>query len=85
MPNKELYAARSAQLEVLFIKNGLLFLEIAKGENCKSPSSKFSITTIFNQKVPPIYLDSLPAIQVCFYRKGKQLNLSKYKIVFPEK
>lgn len=57
----------------------------AKGENCKSPSSKFSITTIFNQKFPAIYLDSLPAIQVCFYRKGEPLNLSKYKIVFPEK
>ncbi|NCB43496.1 MAG: hypothetical protein EOM59_12895 [Clostridia bacterium] len=57
----------------------------AKGDNCKSLSSEFSITTIFNKKFPSIYLDSLPAIQVCFYIKEKPLDLSQYKIVFPEK
>lgn len=57
----------------------------AKADNCKSPSSEFSITTIFNQRFPSIYLDSLPAIQVCFYKKEIPLVLSEYKIVFPEK
>jgi hypothetical protein len=53
------------------------------GVNSKSFKSFYSNTTIFDVYKPQKYLDSLPAIQVCFYTK-QSLNLKNYKIVFPE-
>lgn len=51
--------------------------------NSISPKSKFINRTSFKSgKTSFQYLDSTPAIQICFYLK-KSLNLRGYKIVYP--
>lgn len=56
----------------------------AKPEACRSFDSEFSFTTFFLKDKGP-YLDTLPPIQICFYRKSAPLDLSNYKIVYPLK
>lgn len=55
----------------------------AYGVNSKSPNSKYSSTMQFkvygNQ-----YLDLIPPIQICFYKKNG-LSLREYKIIYPDK
>lgn len=53
------------------------------GVNSKSGSSNYSNRTFFNFKRENQYLDSIPAIQVCFYSKN-YITLKDYKIVYPE-
>ncbi len=53
------------------------------GVNSKSLKSDYSKVTIFSLNQAHSYLDSLPAIQICFYTK-KSLNLNNYKIVYPD-
>jgi len=52
------------------------------GVNSKSNKTPFSNRTIFDNKNNTSYLDSLPAIQICFYSKTS-LNLRNYKLIFP--
>jgi len=52
------------------------------GVKSKLLNSKFSACINFLPSKPQ-YLDILPAIQICFYKK-KSLNLRNYKIVFPD-
>jgi hypothetical protein len=52
------------------------------GINSKSFNSAYSNRTIFDSKFNNKYLDSIPAIQICFYSKTS-LNLSKVKVIYP--
>lgn len=52
------------------------------GINSKSFNSPYSNRTVFDNKHNTKYLDSLPAIQICFYSK-LSLNLRDYKIIYP--
>ena len=54
----------------------------AYGINSKSFNSPYSNRTIFDTRHNAKYLDSLPAIQICFYTK-KSLNLRNYTLIFP--
>lgn len=53
------------------------------GINSKSFNSPYSNKTIFDARYKNAYLDSVPAIQICFYSKTS-LNLSKVKVIFPD-
>lgn len=53
------------------------------GVNSKSFNSPYSSRTIFDKKHNEKYLDSLPAIQICFYSKTS-LNLRNFRIIFPD-
>ena len=53
------------------------------GINSKSFNSPFSNRSIFDSKNNTKYLDSSPAIQICFYSKTS-LNLRDFRIVFPQ-
>ncbi len=52
------------------------------GINSKSFNSPYSNRTIFDKNHNTKYLDSLPAIQICFYSKSS-LNLRDYKLIYP--
>jgi hypothetical protein len=52
------------------------------GINSKSFNSPYTNRTIFDKNHNTKYLDSLPAIQICFYSK-KSLNLRDYTIIYP--
>lgn len=52
------------------------------GINSKSFNSPYSNSTIFDKKHNTKYLDSLPAIQICFYSKSS-LNLRDYTLIYP--
>lgn len=57
----------------------------AYGVNSIGKNSFYSNRTIFvykNEKAGFQYLDSTPAIQICFFRKNS-LGLNKYKIIYP--
>jgi hypothetical protein len=58
----------------------------AYGVNSINKASQYANRTNFaykNGQVSFQYLDSLPAIQICFYAKTS-LNLSKVKVVYPD-
>ena len=52
------------------------------GINSKSFSSPYSNRTIFDKNHNTKYLDSLPAIQICFYTT-KSLSLNGFKLIHP--
>jgi hypothetical protein len=52
------------------------------GVHSKNKKSKYTINIPFKQSGQQ-YLDLLPAIQICFYKK-KALNLRDYKIIYPD-
>jgi hypothetical protein len=52
------------------------------GINSKSFNSPYSNRTIFDKKHNTKYLDSLPAIQICFYSKSS-LNFRDYTLIYP--
>jgi hypothetical protein len=52
------------------------------GINSKSFNSPYSNRTIFDKKHNTKYLDSLPAIQICFFSKSS-LNLREYTLIYP--
>lgn len=52
------------------------------GVNSKSAWSSYSDRTIFDSKHNIKYLDSSPAIQICFYTKSS-LNLRDYAVIYP--
>ncbi len=52
------------------------------GVNSKSYNSTYSNRTIFDIYKTSKYLDTLPAIQICFYNKTN-LNLRDYRIIYP--
>jgi len=54
----------------------------AYGVNSKNKNSKYSRHTLFCNKPPFSYLDTLPPIQICFYIKNARY-LSNYKIIYP--
>lgn len=54
------------------------------GINSKSYNSQYSNRTIFDRRNNTKYLDSKPAIQICFYSKTcSNLNLRNYKLIYP--
>jgi hypothetical protein len=69
-----------------FIKNTLKIFQYEAirvyGINSKSFNSPYSNRTIFDKKHNTKYLDSLPAIQICFYSKSS-LNLRDYTLIYP--
>lgn len=69
-----------------YIKNTLKLFKYegirVYGVNSKSFSSPFSNRTIFDNNHNTKYLDSIPAIQVCFY-STKSLNLKGFKLIYP--
>lgn len=54
----------------------------AVGIQSKSLNSEYSLTFNFEAKLRA-YLDLLPPIQICFYKKNS-LNLRNYEIVYPQ-
>ncbi len=73
--------------EVLdFLRNTLKIFKFEAirvyGVNSKSFNSPYSNRTIFDTKHNTKYLDSLPAIQICFYSKTS-LNLKNYTLIYP--
>lgn len=57
----------------------------AYGVNSINPVSTFSKRTIFQYREDKMsfqYLDSVPAIQICFFTK-KSLDLNRFRIIFP--
>jgi hypothetical protein len=54
----------------------------AYGINSLAYNSTFSNRTIFDARHNTKYLDSTPAIQICFYTK-ESLNLRNYTLIYP--
>jgi hypothetical protein len=52
------------------------------GVNSKSINSDYSNISIFNSYHIQQYLDTNPAIQICFYRNNS-LDLRNYKVIYP--
>ena len=69
-----------------YIKNTLSIFKYEAirvyGINSKSSNSTYSSRTVFDKKHDYKYLDSLPAIQICFYSKSS-LNLREYTLIYP--
>ena len=88
MKDKGLYKENSTTVARIIehIKNTLKIFKYdgirVYGINSKSFSSPYSNRTIFDKKHNTKYLDSLPAIQICFYTT-KSLNLKGFKLIHP--
>ena len=90
MQEKGLYVPNQTTVAriIEYIKNTLKIFEYEAirvyGINSKSFNSPYSNRTIFEKKHYTKYLDSLPAIQICFYSTSS-LNLRDYTLIYPPK
>jgi len=88
MKDKGLYKENSTTVARIIehIKNTLNIFKYegirVYGINSKSFSSPYSNRTIFDKNHNNKYLDTLPAIQICFY-KANSLNLKGFKLIHP--
>ena len=88
MEKKGLYVHNQTKVSriIEYLKNTLKIYHYEAirvyGVNSKSNNSDFSNRTVFNDRAKYQYLDTSPAIQICFYSKIS-LTLRNYRIVFP--
>ncbi|MCG9881273.1 MAG: hypothetical protein MH472_11805 [Bacteroidia bacterium] len=88
MQEKGLYVVNQTTVAriIEYIKNTLNIFKYhairVYGINSKSFNSPYSNRTIFDNNHNTKYLDSLPAIQICFYSKSS-LNLREYRLIYP--
>jgi len=88
MTEKGLYVPNKTTVAriIEYIKNTLKIFKYdavrVYGINSKSFSSPYSNRTLFDTNHNTKYLDSLPAIQICFYTKTS-LGLRDFKLIYP--